>query len=239
MWWRFTRPASELYAAITDQGHAIVMPLVSKVVLPLVYPTGAVFSHAVAVIATEKPETFGVLTSVLHRTWARKCGSSLETRTRYTPSDCFETFPFPHSDSIRIAEVMQRLDQHRREMMLSLSLGLTKLYNRVHNPTDRDTAVETLREMHVELDHAVRDAYGWADLDLAYGFHETNEGMRWTIAPPILIEILDRLLDLNHERHAEEVAGGRTKPTARNGKTKRTSSKANIGPSQLSLTDSI
>ena len=218
------------------------MPLVSKAVLPIAYHTGMVFSHMVAVIATGAPETFGYLTSTLHREWARRRGSSLETRIRYTPSDCFETFPFPHSDNAdnaQIAEIMQRIDRYRREVMLSSNIGLTKLYNRVHNPRDHDAEIDALRALHAELDRAVCDAYGWTDLDLAFGFHETDEGTRWTIAPPVLIEILDRLLELNHQRHAEEIVSGRTEPTTPNGKKPRKATVRSCAPKQLSLTDSI
>ena len=38
---------------------------------------------------------FGVLQCRIHEAWARFFGSSLKDRLRYTPSDCFETFPFP------------------------------------------------------------------------------------------------------------------------------------------------
>jgi hypothetical protein len=38
---------------------------------------------------------FGVLHSRLHEVWALKLGTQLETRPRYTPTTCFETFPFP------------------------------------------------------------------------------------------------------------------------------------------------
>ena len=41
-----------------------------------------------------------------------------------------------------------------------------------------------------------------------YGFHETKQGVRYTISEPARLEILARLLNLNHERHAEEVKHG-------------------------------
>jgi hypothetical protein len=65
-----------------------------------------------------------------------------------------------------------------------------------------------LRDIHVALDHAVRDAYGWSDLDLGHGFHETKFGARFTFAPGPRREVLDRLLELNHERYSEEVQQG-------------------------------
>ena len=91
--------------------------------------------------------------------------------------------------------------------MLDRQEGLTKTYNRVHDPEDHSDDIDQLRELHALLDYAVCDAYGW-DLDLGHGFHETKFGTRYTFAPGPRQEVLDRLLELNHERYAEEVAQG-------------------------------
>ncbi len=39
--------------------------------------------------------TFGILHSRFHELWSLRLGTSLEDRPRYTPTTCFETFPFP------------------------------------------------------------------------------------------------------------------------------------------------
>lgn len=54
--------------------------------------------------------------------------------------------------------------------------------------------------MHVEMDNAVAKAYGWDDIDLGHGFHETKQGLRFTISEVARREVLQRLLELNHER---------------------------------------
>ncbi|MGZ3625707.1 MAG: hypothetical protein ACXVB7_21710, partial [Ktedonobacteraceae bacterium] len=51
-------------------------------------------------------------------------------------------------------------------------------------------------------------AYGWDDLVLEHGFHETKQGVRYTISEEARREVLGRLLQLNHERYAEEVKMG-------------------------------
>jgi len=51
-------------------------------------------------------------------------------------------------------------------------------------------------------------AYGWTSLDLGHGFHETKQGIRFTISESARREVLARLLKLNHERYAEEVKQG-------------------------------
>ena len=81
-------------------------------------------------------------------------------------------------------------------------------YNRFHNPDETSADIQKLRQLHVEMDNAVAAAYGWTDLDLGHGFHETKQGVRYTISEPARREVLARLLKLNHERYAEEVKQG-------------------------------
>ena len=92
--------------------------------------------------------------------------------------------------------------------MLARQEGLTKTYNRFHDPDETAEDIQKLRELHVEMDNAVAAAYGWTDLDLGHGFHETKQGLRFTISEPARREVLARLLKLNHERYAEEVQQG-------------------------------
>ena len=46
-------------------------------------------------VARADGTTFGVLHSRFHELWSLRLGTSLEDRPRYTPTTCFETFPFP------------------------------------------------------------------------------------------------------------------------------------------------
>ncbi len=104
--------------------------------------------------------------------------------------------------------VGEELHSVRRSVMPGRSLGLTKLYNLVHDPAVTDEEIRRLREIHTEVDYATAQAYGWDDLDLGHGFHDTRQGRRFTIAPDVQVEVLDRLLELNHERYAEEIRQG-------------------------------
>jgi len=93
--------------------------------------------------------------------------------------------------------------------------GLTKNYNRFHDPAEAAVDVGQLRELHVEMDRGVATAYGWTNLNLGHGFHDTKQGVRFTISERARQEVLARLLALNHERYADEVRRGlheRTEP---------------------------
>ena len=98
--------------------------------------------------------------------------------------------------------------RHRRQSHADRQEGLTKTYNRFHDPDETSADIQKLRQLHVEMDNAVAAAYGWTDLDLGHGFHETKQGVRYTISEPARREVLARLLKLNHERYAEEVKQG-------------------------------
>jgi hypothetical protein len=86
--------------------------------------------------------------------------STLETRLRYTPSDSFEAFPQPTSTE-RMDGAGAELDVFRRSLMHheNHGIGLTALYNLVHDESERGGDVVRLREIHVEIDEAVREAY--------------------------------------------------------------------------------
>ncbi|WP_249019144.1 Eco57I restriction-modification methylase domain-containing protein [Conexibacter sp. S30A1] len=216
-WWQFGRQGKDLYRAIAPLDRCIAITLVSKVVQPMFVPTGIVYAHALGVFAYDDDAHFGLLSSGFHWWWAVTRASTLETRVRYTPTDCFETFPQPElTDAIGI--LGGELNAHRSALMLDRQEGLTRTYNRVHDPDEHADDIVRLRELHVQLDRAVRDAYGWSDLELGHGFHETRFGVRYTFAPAPRQELLDRLLELNHERYAEEVRRGlhaKTKPKPR------------------------
>lgn len=117
--------------------------------------------------------------------------------------------------------------------------GLTDTYNRFHNAELSDDKIGHLRELHVEMDEAVSAAYGWTDIDLGHGFYETDKGTRFTISEAAKTEILQRLLELNHEKYGEELSaientGGRKKKTPTAGKKKSIPSKPDF-----SLFDSL
>ena len=126
---------------------------------------------------------------------------------RYTPTDCFETFPFPQSITA-LESIGERYHSHRRDIMVARHEGLTATYNRFHSPHEVSHDIATLRALHVEMDDAVAAAYHWTDLDLGHGFHKTKQGTRYTISEAARRAVLDRLLALNHERYAAEQSSG-------------------------------
>lgn len=206
-WWIYGDKRPELYRTIAGMQQVLVGVLHTKYWSVTSYSPSLVFSHALAVFAVSDFGYLAVLESFLHESWAREYSGSLETRLRYTPSDCFDTFPFPAKQA-PLGIFGERYHELRCRIMLAHGEGLTKIYNRFHNPVEESADIQNLRQLHVEMDRAVATAYDWTDLDLGHDFHETKQGIRFAISEPARREVLQRLLSLNHERYAEEVKQG-------------------------------
>jgi hypothetical protein len=95
----------------------------------------------------------------------------------YSPSDCFETFPFPAalldhaaSDPAQTSQrqalnsIGEHYHQFRAELMVSNNEGLTSTYNRFHDPAETSEGILELRRLHDAMDQAVLAAYGWLDV---------------------------------------------------------------------------
>jgi len=146
--------------------------------------------------------------------------------------------------------------EYRRQLMKDLQLGLTKIYNLFHNDAlateninEKDPlicalnkhlekgintisiklaiqGILQLRQLHIQMDKTVLDAYGWNDVPLEHNFYEVDylpehDRVRFTINPAARNEILKRLLDLNHKIHEEEVAKGLWGKTKASGKKEK------------------
>ncbi len=97
-WWQHTRPRSELRTAILGFQRYTCTPRVSKHRLFVRIDCPTLPDSATIAFARSDDYFFGVLHSRLHEVWARAQGTQLREREsgfRYTPTTCFETFPFP------------------------------------------------------------------------------------------------------------------------------------------------
>jgi hypothetical protein len=208
LWWLYAENRPGLYFAISKLNKVIVCSRVTHHLSFSLIKTNIVFSDRLVVFAFDELDLFAILSSNLHEIWTRKYSSTLETRLLYAPSDCFETFPFPKLPSTILNPIGDSYNQYRQQIMLARQEGLTVTYNRLHNPKEKSTDIIHLRDLQVKMDNAVAVAYGWNDVNLEHDFHETPQGLRFTISEPARREVLARLLRLNHECYEEEVKAG-------------------------------
>ena len=132
--------------------------------------------HQLVVFARDDDYFFGVLHSCAHELWALAHGTQLESRPRYTPTTCFETFPFPWPPGkepwgdplvTAIADAAKDLNE-LRETWLNPSpvngLALPESELKKRTLTNLYNARPTwLQNAHRKLDTAVFAAYGWSE----------------------------------------------------------------------------
>ena len=217
-WWQYGSLAKNLYGAVTHLDRVLAVSSVGQHLAFAFLPAGTVFSHALIVFPFDTCAAFCALQSRPHEIWARFLGSSLEDRLRYTPSDCFETFPFPPDWDRAPALEAAGAAYHdcRAALMVRNGEGLTKIYNRFHDPVEDDPEIVRLRGLHAAMDRAVLDACGWKDIPTGCDFfpeHPDEEApdssrrrrrFRYRWPDEVREEVLVRLLERNSELAAAE-----------------------------------
>jgi hypothetical protein len=245
-WWQFIRPRPELAAAMAGMRSVLVVPRTSKHLAFVMLPGRMVFSENLVVFPFDDTGVFCSLQSNAHAAWVAFFSSTLEDRQGYRPSDCFDTFPCPQGVLGREANSRDTSDpgplitlesagreyyEFRAALMVRNNEGLTKTYNRFHDPHETSPDILQLRELHAAMDRTVLEAYGWHDLAetaiceflLDYEDEEddepltTDHGPRtsrrkkpWRCRWPdeFRDEVLARLLALNKERAEQERLAG-------------------------------
>ena len=227
-WWLFQRIRTELYNTIQPLTRALVIAQTSKTAAFAFVPTTWIYNQKVVIFAFDDASYFSVMQSAFHVEWTWQFSSTLGKGLSYATSDCFDNFPFPELQASppNLQFTGEAYHKHRRQIMLARQEGLTKTYNRFHNPEESAADIAQLRELHIEMDQVVAVTYGWDDLSLDHDFYETPQGIRFTISESARREVLSRLLELNHQRYAEEVAAGlhekKSKKKAKKKKTAKT-----------------
>ncbi len=94
-WWRHAESRPGMRAALATLPRYIASPRVAKFRSFVWQALTTLTDSAAVAIAVADDTTFGILHSRLHELWSLRVGTSLEDRPRYTPTTCFETFPFP------------------------------------------------------------------------------------------------------------------------------------------------
>ena len=176
--------------------------------------------------------SLSLLSSRIHAHWSIYCGNWMGVGNDpvYAKTKTFDPFPFPTTkDEEGLNGLGDRLDSFRKDRLAEHDfLTMTSLYNVLEQVRELENGcdvpplsakerdiheaglVSVLKEIHNDIDRAVFDAYGWADLipalvgkpgATAPSPHKTPE------QDGAEEELLARLVALNRERAAEERRG--------------------------------
>ncbi|MDQ6799474.1 MAG: class I SAM-dependent DNA methyltransferase, partial [Acidobacteriota bacterium] len=233
-WWQYALRADPLYYAIRDLDRCLVAAISSTHLSFSFQPTRQVFPHSLAVFAFEAYGSFACLQSRIHFLWANLLSSRFWGALRYSLGDAFRTFPFPRrlADSAVLENAGREYYEFRSALMLRNGEGLTRTYNRFHDPEESNSDILKLRELHAVMDGAVLDHYGWNDIQTDCEFlldHEIVEEewgdkkrpYRYRWPDEVRDQVLARLLELNVERAREEARSGAVAEKETRGKKAR------------------
>ena len=212
-WWKYWNSRIELRSTIEGLETVLAISRVGQQGAFTFLPTGSVYADSLVIFPYETYSAFCTLQSRPHEIWARFFASSMKDDLRYTPSDCFETFPFPENweSHPQLEKTGEEYYQFRAELMVRKSEGMTKTYNRFHDPDENGPDIVRLRELHTKMDRAVLDAYGWTDVPTACQFlldfeideeeyRRKKKPWRYRWPDEVRDDVLARLLALNGER---------------------------------------
>jgi hypothetical protein len=224
-WWQFTLRRDPLYDAISRLSRCLVTAINTSHLSFSFQPIRQAFAQTLVVFAFEKHGPFACLQSRVHFLWAQLLSSSLKDDLRYSVSDALQTFPFPENfeTDAKLEAVGKEYYEFRAALMVKNDEGLTKTYNRFHDPNETSPEIQKLRDLHAAMDRAVLDAYSWTDLQpmceflLDYDPDEDEEPAsgrgrkkpwRYRWPDEFRDEVLARLLELNKKRAEEEKLSG-------------------------------
>lgn len=131
---------------------------------------------------------------------------------------------FRSSSLLILDEAHHAYFAYRAALMVENNEGLTKTYNRFHDPTEKSPKIIKLRELHAAMDCAVLEAYGWNDLtatakcEFLLDYEDDEDGQessrrkkpwRYRWSDDFRDEVIARLLELNAQRAKVELVEGK------------------------------
>ncbi len=222
MWWRFWADRPVFMKTVRLRSSCLVAARVTKHLCFSFQPSSRILNEKLIVFALADFSPFATLQSRVHVRWAWLLSSTMKLDLSYTPSDCFETFPFPQPDPRAVIpeleDIGHRLYDSRAKYMVDQNVGLTITYNRVKDPACTDPRILELRTLHEEMDRAVLDAYGWSDVEVPPYCPLSDDDKKQL--ERFEDEVIDRLFALNAQRAEEERRAGLAPGSKQKGKAK-------------------
>lgn len=119
-WWLHAETRSGMRRAVKDKHRYLATPEVAKHRVFVWLDEEVLSDGTIYTFNRIDDFFFGVMQSSIHQLWALKMGTRLEDRPRYTPTTCFDTFPFPTptpKQEQAISDAAARLNQLRENWL--------------------------------------------------------------------------------------------------------------------------
>jgi type II restriction/modification system DNA methylase subunit YeeA len=136
-WWLHQRPRPEMRKALVGLGRCIVTSRVGRYPIFVWLSTLVLPDSRLVVFARDDDTTFGILSSRYHSQWAIRKGMKhgVGNDPQYTPTEGFQTFPFPDRLTLDVVATEIELDP-RAQQIASAARELNEMRDRWLYPAD-------------------------------------------------------------------------------------------------------
>lgn len=213
-WWIFGEPRRDLRPALKGLPRLIATTETSKHRFFSFVPEGTLPDNMLVCIAHSEPWLLASLSSKVHLIWTLAKGGTLEDRPRYNKTECFDPFPFPElaeTQKLMLSALGEGLDAHRKSIIEQYpDATLTNLYNLLERVRSFDNPSSDVAD-HVPLTESERDLYDRWQTGVLKTWHDDIDALVFSAygwsADMSDEDILERLVELNIKRFAEERRG--------------------------------
>jgi hypothetical protein len=220
-WWQFWNHRAKQMAVLRRNENFVAFSKVTTFPICMLALSKWIYTNQVVLIAIQRGDESVICLSSFFRFWLEKySGGRMRGWLRISIGDSISTFPAPENlvprkgldDAGRFHKIATDWANKNRG-------GMTNVMNAIHSKEIMQQEIVTLRELLLEIDQAVAEAYGWSDLEFSYDFREshditTNIPTKYEVSEPERADLLRRLVGLNRSR----VQGDTTPMASRGGR---------------------
>ncbi|MCK7596664.1 N-6 DNA methylase [Microbulbifer sp. CAU 1566] len=216
IWWRYQEPQKKMREKLSKLTRYIVTPRVSKYRLFVWRHSSVIPDSACVAVCKDDDLTFGILHSKFHTLWTLRLCTWLGKGNdpRYTPTSCFETFPFPkgmepnvdvtvdgNPKAVAIAEAAKKLNELRESWLNpedsikripEVVEGFPERIIPVNKAAEKALKKRTLTNLYNDMPTWLKNAHKQLDDAVADAY-----GWSRSLADE---EILEKLFGLNQSR---------------------------------------
>lgn len=200
-WWQSLTNRADFLSRNNDCAHLIICRL-TKFPIPR-KKQGIIGSDRTVMIADNFEGSHAVCLSSPFQIWISTFTGAKRSSDKSSielTKESLGAYPLPENRQITGSNVLaEEFDNYLCDMN-----GVTPAMNAVCDCENVDPKVVRARELIQKIDEVVLKAYGWDDLVLKYEFQDEGIGPRYMLTKELREEILDRLIDLNHQYWKEQ-----------------------------------